>query len=350
MNPQEPAATPDEQRTLYEAATCFRNMGCWNWVTEDHLFGIMNPETGETGYCCVLGQMGEFYGLAVYLGTEGLAGLIYMKTQRLPANPAESLAYQKCLMASFEDREIVPKPDRDLIRDLGLKFRGRGAWPLFRSYLPGYHPWYLTGPETRFLTLSLEQAAETADRLREDPDLLMPPSQGHFLVRVSERSGDRLEWRDEWRSPDLPEAEARQPVVLIIDEHALNEIKQTASPVHNTLEIDCFSLPTTVMGEGGGRPYYPVMFLAVEKQSGYVLGSEILPSHDFHKIVSDKFMALLREIKVLPRIEVRREDLHALLKPIASALGMSIKRVKRLKSMEEAQNSLTDFLGGRFPG
>jgi len=47
-------------------------------------------------------------------------------------------------MASFEDREFLQKQDFQLIKKVGLKFSGPNSWPLFRGYLPGYHPWYLT--------------------------------------------------------------------------------------------------------------------------------------------------------------------------------------------------------------
>ena len=58
-------------------------------------------------------------------------------------------------MASFEDRKLLQKEDFQLINKIGLKFSGPNSWPLFRSYRPGYHPWYLTNEEARYLTLCL---------------------------------------------------------------------------------------------------------------------------------------------------------------------------------------------------
>ena len=62
------------------------------------------------------------------------------------------------LTVSFEDRKFLRKPDFQVIKELELKFRGRNSWPLFRSYQPGYLPWYLTKDEARYLTLALQQA------------------------------------------------------------------------------------------------------------------------------------------------------------------------------------------------
>jgi hypothetical protein len=44
------------------------------------------------------------------------------------------------LQASWEDREELHVRDRETIKALGRKYRGRQAWPLFRSYQPGYAP------------------------------------------------------------------------------------------------------------------------------------------------------------------------------------------------------------------
>ena len=68
------------------------------------------------------------------------------------------LEIQDCLMASFEDWEEIEPKDREVMKALGLKFRGRNAWPLFRSFLPGTFPWYLTAAEARYLTICLGQA------------------------------------------------------------------------------------------------------------------------------------------------------------------------------------------------
>src|SRR5439155_12572522 len=144
------------------AAVAFRDLAPWRWTSEADLFGVEGPESGQTGYCCVMGGAGEHFALGVYLGSEGLAGLWRLREAgEIGAyDPGEVLSWQNCLMASFEDRNLLRQPDLETIRALGLKFRGRGAWPLLRRYLPGYAPWYLTAPASRFLTAAPEQARD----------------------------------------------------------------------------------------------------------------------------------------------------------------------------------------------
>lgn len=129
---------------LYEAAMEFKEIESWNWMWDSDIFGVQNPENDEIGYCCIMGRMGEHFALAVYLGTEGLDGYLRIQSGEILPGDVDILHLQKCLMASFEDRDFLQKPDLQVIKELGLKFRGRNSWPLFRSYRPGYHPWYLT--------------------------------------------------------------------------------------------------------------------------------------------------------------------------------------------------------------
>ncbi|MCL6601054.1 MAG: hypothetical protein K6T81_20315, partial [Alicyclobacillus macrosporangiidus] len=172
----------------------FRKLAPWEWMYDDDLFTVVNPETGVTGYCVVMGALGEFFGLGVYRGEAGWRSL---QTMRNEEGREETLYAQHALIASFESSQDVDKRDREIIKQLGLHFRGKTAWPLFRSYVPGYLPWYLTGEEARFLTVALEQAADVAKRLRDDSDLLVSRDPGTVFTRRQAPDGS---WTDEWTS------------------------------------------------------------------------------------------------------------------------------------------------------
>ncbi len=107
------------------------------------------------------------YGLGVYLGTKGLYGFnqILVHADDMPG--LTFLEYQDNIMCSFEDREQLDKADYDQIKALGLRFRGRNAWPLFRRYEPGFYPWPVNADECVFLTHALRQIPIVVSDLRK---------------------------------------------------------------------------------------------------------------------------------------------------------------------------------------
>lgn len=48
-----PAPTLEEFRRLYETAIAFKQDAPWEWMTEDKVFGIRDPETGQIGYASI---------------------------------------------------------------------------------------------------------------------------------------------------------------------------------------------------------------------------------------------------------------------------------------------------------
>ena len=134
---------------------------------------------------------------------------------------------QRCLIASFEEREYLEKADLQTIKKLGLKFRGRNEWPQFRNYQPGYVPWYLKIEEARFLTIALQQAMEVALRFKKDREVLTPPKDSLLFVRVPVRKGGKTEWKDVWMEPPAP-MEDDFPVPSV-DELRIQRIKKRFS-------------------------------------------------------------------------------------------------------------------------
>ena len=72
-----------EWQALFAAAGEFYKLRPWEWMEDSELFGVLNPETGEIGYCCVMGNLGELLALGVYLGTDGLETYLMMQSGEL---------------------------------------------------------------------------------------------------------------------------------------------------------------------------------------------------------------------------------------------------------------------------
>lgn len=333
-------ATLEEWRRLYEAAARLKEIAPWEWLMEDDLFGVQNPETSEFGFVSVMGTLGEHLAISVYLGPEGLYGFWDLE-EAGPAGSPEQILEIPQLQASFEDRNELEQQDRDLIKQLGLKFRGRQAWPMFRSYRPGFMPWFLEAAEVRFLTHVLEQAADVAARSQADPDLLEPPEDETYLMRVPQPAGDGLLWTDQLMAVPPPQP---TPISLRMDRQALAALK-SAPHGRQTLEADFFLLPTATQEERGARPYYPYMLLMVEQQSGMILGSDMLKPEptlkDMWGLIPLNVVQQLYRMGVVPKeIKTRSPLLQQLLQPLANDLGFKLKGTNRLSKLDSAKKFL----------
>jgi len=334
-----------EWADLFDAAIAFKQLKCWEWMDDSHVFGVQNPETSEIGYCCVMGQLGEVLALNVYPGSSGLASYRQMHELARHGSPESALGHhallntQRCFMASYEDRSELHEKDLRLIRSLGLKFRGKKAWPMFQSYRPGYLPWFLTPPEGRFLTVALQQAIQVAEQTRVNPLLLGALHDEHKKVLV--RKLEAGIWKDVWEY--LPEYEM-PPIVPIINDLRLAQLKKANFPRKGTWTTDCIALPMPI--QEGTRPYFPYGFPVLNSE-GILLGMDLLKPGEIESALPHTFMDLLEKVKCLPQsLLVGSEQALALLEPIARPLNVPIQRVESLPALECFLQGMEEFLGG----
>jgi len=231
------SSSDPEARELFDLSTEVKDLKPWRWMEETDLIGIENPETGEIGFISVMGSLGEHEAVALYLGAEGLYEFIDLHTD--DSSTAQRVLENRHLQAAFSERKYLEKQDRDLIKQLGLKFSGRRAWPMFRSYRPGYLPWFVTLNEARFLIHALSQIIAVAKSVRDEAQPLHPTGRVEkdgYIMRVSRKEGSALIWEDQvWRIP----RPKREPVAAKIDAATVERLKALPQTKLG-LEADCF--------------------------------------------------------------------------------------------------------------
>ena len=244
----ESAPTFDEWNRLYQAAMAFKDLAPWEWMEETDIFGIQNPETEEFGFVSIMGLLGEHLALALYLGAKGLQA--FWELEEGAAEPSlELFDLPLHLQASFEDRGELTKRDRNVIKKLGLKFRGHQVWPLFRSYRPGFLPWDLETQEARFLACALEQAVDVALRFKQDPLMLTPGDEESYLVRVPRKEKRVLMWED--KVVTVPAVEPA-PIPISMSVAEIEAVKLLPRD-QRVVEMDLFVAPIRIQ-ERGARP------------------------------------------------------------------------------------------------
>ncbi|MFZ3138879.1 MAG: hypothetical protein WA126_15975 [Thermodesulfovibrionales bacterium] len=329
-------------KDLYDAAIAFRKIEPWGWMKETDIFGVQNPQTGEVGYCCIMGELGEVLAIAVYLGTEGLDGYLNIRRGQIQHDDPDSLFIQNCLMLSFENRKLVQEDDREIINELGLKFRGKNAWPVFRRYEPGYFPWFLNRDEVLYMTNALQQATDICLRFKDDAKLFRAPEKNQYLIRVAEEKNGRVFWKDERRKPSLPEKKD-QGFYKPVDEVRIQRLKKTARSTPAIWEIDFFYAPTPVLE--GERPFFPYAIMIMDHDTGFILDMHLAETRSYQKEFLEKFLNCIETTSVIPlEILARKEEAVKLLETYASRLNIRLSRVKKLQNIEHARREMAKHL------
>ncbi len=336
--PETEQPTTEELLQLYEAAVDFKNEKCWKWMHDTDIFGVVDPETGETGYCCIIGNNGEHYAIAAYLGSEGLKGYFEILSESLYPRRTDRRYTQHCLMCSFEDRETLDPEDLKVIKELGLKFQGRNEWPLFRIYEPGMFPWFLNSSQIRFLTHILQQALQVSMRCAEDPMLLQQQAPDKFFVRTPRTVtyGEYI-WEDHYLSVTPPRQ--KYASFTIENEILLRKMNSITPHQNMLLEADTFFLPAAVTEME--RPYYPKACIIVCRTNGSIIGYDILQDirTEGYKCI-ELLTKYIEKTGLKPStLFVAREETYHLFLEACKQLGIKLNMTDRLYFIEEEETS-----------
>lgn len=330
--------TPEAWRRLYELMDAVKELSPWEWMYESDIFAVQDPESDDYYFVSVMGNLGEHLSIAVYLGPGAIYRLIHFAQTAPEQVNGEELLEIPHLQASFEDRNDLTSQDRAVIKELGLKYRGRMAWPMFRSYQAGFAPWLLDGREVRILTLALEQLLNVVPRYDAE-EIDFPEEPGVFLVRVQE---DGI-WEDQIQAipPAPPES---------IDIDIPREMANAARNLRrsrNIFEAELFLMPGS-FGERGSRPQLAYIFMVVESQSGAILSGEPLyVESTFGEMLAQlpkRMIELCLQMKGAPgEIHVHNERTEWLLSSLSTLLDCKVKRVRRLRTLDNARDAMFQF-------
>jgi hypothetical protein len=335
-------------KDLYSAAAKFQALQPWEVLDDMDLIGVRDPKSAETGYGVVMGSGGTLFGFCLYRGAEGFDMYRQLIVGESDPESGDFFAVQNCLKVEFGPRSDLSPEDLAVIQQLGLTFKGKHAWPEFRSLLPGYFPWFLTEAEARFLTLALEAACHHCDQVEQgEVDESFRDNECLVYSPATEPSKQFNARWEPW--PQCSHAAVPLPV---LDLARINAILVKKPKPDSPWEADVFYLPSTIHDRD--RPYFVRMAAVCQQASGFAFAADIiLPETSLVPALADTICASIERHGLLPEIIfVKRKEEATALTPIGKALGITIRYRKNLKTIqflkEEMERHMTH--GGRRPG
>ncbi len=345
MDNHEPSL--QEYSRLYQAAKKIMDLKPWQWMWDSDIFGIQDPETGALGYYCVTGRNEEHFGVSVFIGSEGYYGLTSI-FENPNFNPKEILDLPQ-IQFFLADRDELKKKDLDILKKLKYRFRGKQAWPVFRSYKAGFLPWFLELSEVRFMTHALEQLNELVSLWKDETERYINDEQGLILHRIAETTPEGITWHNTYRSVEPPVIKG--PTYRACPEKIKTVLALPRSAT--VIELDIIKQYSMPIQDAGDRPYFGYLMLCCDAKTGMVITVNLMKPEDPLTLMWEKVPDLVLDtcIQIGSRpykIRVCRQPLIGLMQNLSKDVPISIETKPSLKVTGNVFSSLDFFGNGSF--
>lgn len=310
----------------------------WRWLYDADLIGVRDDETDTTYYASILGNAGIVYGLTVYPGDNALQWhyRVY-DTNAANAKRLEDETYflMDSLNVFFEQKDQLEPEDRRPLDALHVAFPGSIA-PYFRRYLPHYAPYLLDEADLRLLARLLPRITDIALRAKDDDALLGAPEgrKGEpIFVTYKDEQGV---WKDEFRTPEIIEERkrfirARPLQIARLNEYETSDMEWQAS---------FYSLPMPI-GNKHERPYFPTLFLLVDKKSGAILCADVRRYGTHQRHAHETFINAVKNVGALPEtVEVEGTEAYLAFKDFARVADIRLIRKKRIRQLSKIKRTV----------
>ncbi len=319
----------------------FHKLKPWNYMSDESIFAVVDPVTKEYLFCSVMGAAGEMFGLVVYVGTDGYQALINTLGREEPS--FDILINQRSIVLSFEDRENLEKEEYTLIKTYDVPFRGRNAWPSFRSYKPGYYPWMMDDEEARIMLVALGQSIEVCKEINnglEIPDLLFDEE---VYAKVPEENGFESKIISLVNYP-----EDNEPAVpLAISELDFKRMKTSMSSIDTPVEFLMEYIDMPIQNESGKRPIFPVLVLAVDHREGIVIYQDLLQEKSDIGILQSELLKVFQAVNGIPEKIMMHQQTAKVMEPLIDKLKLNVQTEDYFSIghmvIDELQNNIPRF-------
>ena len=346
-----PKMTLDERcqwRRLYALADRLCQLDPWQWMSAADCFGVLVPGWDEPCFVVFGGQSKSFRSVRFLLGWKSFYDLV----TRL-ADPAKQVATWlleiRMVELLYVSGTLLFEHELPVLKALKRKAGDACATPVFRSVIPGYHPWLPDAKERELLEAVLYQAFGMAMRVEADGALLKARFPHEILLRQLDAKGV---WQDTWsKVKEIGDEE----VEVRIESKRLHAVRdRPLKPV--TLQLDLVFTPLRLLPVGT-RPQTAYVILAVDAQSGFIVASELLQATEgiaqMWSQIPGRLLHIFEQLGGCPEtIEICADRMANLLRPLGEYLPFKMVRREKLAMLESAREHLSTFIAqpkGREP-
>lgn len=337
---------------LIALALQFRAQKLWETLDDSMMFAVRLPD-GSTGYCCVMGNAGQHYGLGVYIGDKGITAYINSVNRPGGVDSLEAFQTYDCLNCDFDNAGNTrlstsqKKQIRAVAAERNIKMCRSLGYPEFIRYDFGLIRTELNQDEIDSLGVALEAGLEVARKLKGAewhelgfPDEYPSLDKGTRIPMLARREDGSFEWSATvtpelmWRGFPTYELPVGPALRLKAMKHG------------GVLQCKVMHMPTPLKCDSG--MYYPLMMIMAAEEEGMTFPM-MQDTDDPHAEIDFlcKLASTLTSSGVCPKtIVVDDAYSEAFLKDFCKKTGIRLKQTDFLPQVEEMAYMLRMHFGG----
>ncbi len=321
-------ASLEQWKLLYEVAIKFKALKPWNNLWDIDLTQIVLPEYEEPFFSSVMGKAGECIAIGTYVGVDAINGFYYI-IDNPKISPTQYIRYQNNLMCYFGDRNELSSKELKVIKDLGLKFRGKNEWIYFRAFETGYVPYILDEHQVVRLTFVFQQLYMALKHFVEGK-IKVDFESGNILKRQYD---DKSKLWLTSEAPNIIPPRVRRTTV-INDELLLAKLNKLKD-INNEIELDTLFLNVVINDKEFEKPFLGKLLIIAECKSGMLIDQSMLsPKDDVTENVLGIFINFLMQNGKPKTVYIRDEYMKDCLVDLCEKIGILLKVKGKLKAID----------------
>ena len=310
-------ATKEQWGRLYELAAEFKKREPWAGIYNDEILAVSFSEE-ETAYFTIMGNGGMIQGFSMYIGLERLNGLLGLMCDDERYVPSEYvMAEQDSISMFIAGKDDVPKKQLEVIRELGLRFRGERSWIYFERREKGFMPYSLNQEEVLLCTKYLEKFLEALKCYQRESrrEFYMD---GRLYVYRS-RGG---QWTGTFEEAPLKRFEIDR--ARFTDSEMIEEIRKMKRTKENW-EVDCYPVFCGLSDEAYEKPVMERHLLVVGQKTELGLAYDMLLPEEWGETVSRRIGDAILKIGRPKKIVVPNDLVYNMIDDLCHQCGIELE-------------------------
>lgn len=326
---------------LYEVAQKIQDIEPWKYLWDMDVLMYLSEPLQDIFYCSVMGRAGLHKAIAVYRGRQ-INRFYESAKNKFP--PLTSINYQECLICQFMSRNDTLKENRDLIKEIGLSFRG--IWISFENFEKGYEPSVLSLSQVKVMIEALKNFYMMFRAIIEQGMIINFDHYETLIRRYDKKTKLYFNYVDKLFIPEDDYG------IVSVDKNFERDILKVPQ---NSLELEYefmnyFPMRIKENKEADGRYYYPRSRILMDRKTGLALYQKFVDKNDYENeqeyiIESVKFLTDYMFEKGRPKtIYVRDDETKYCLEDILNKAHVNLRVNSKLKVIDKFYDEFSKFI------